>query len=213
VRVAAEEVEALLAIEELDPPRLVRVQREPETPQDHPDAFLGPLAILRGAAHHHEVVRVAHQRPQGSAVAHPQDVEHIVALRFGRKPYETGRKSASNTGASTSFAAISATRSRTVGIPSGRFLPSAFGMYRRRTNLGRYSPVRSSLASLSRKLSTPLCSTSRIDWLSTPAAPRLRLTHLPLAESIPLSRHDAPFGEHSATWDNAALRDEPEMNP
>jgi hypothetical protein len=67
----------------------------------------------------------------------------IVALRFGRKPYEHGRKSASKIGSSTSFAAICATRSRTVGMPSGLLFPSAFGMYRRRTNVGRYVPSRS----------------------------------------------------------------------
>ena len=100
----------------------------------------------------------------------------IVALRFGRKPYEHGRKSASKTGSSTSFAAICATRSRTVGMPSGRFFPSAFGMYRRRTTLGRYVPARSSAPSSSRKRSTPCCSTSRIVWLSTPAAPLFRFT-------------------------------------
>ena len=38
-----------------------------------------------------------------------------VALRLGRNPYEHGRKSASNTGSSTSFAACWATLSRTVG--------------------------------------------------------------------------------------------------
>lgn len=57
----------------------------------------------------------------------------IVALRLGRKPYEVDLKSASKTGSSTSFAAICTTRSRTVGIPSGRFLPSDFVMYCRRT--------------------------------------------------------------------------------
>ena len=38
-----------------------------------------------------------------------------VALRFGRNPCEHGRKSASNTGSSTSLAACWATLSRTVG--------------------------------------------------------------------------------------------------
>jgi hypothetical protein len=40
VQLTAEEVEALLAIEELVPPRLVRVQLETEAPQDLPDALL-----------------------------------------------------------------------------------------------------------------------------------------------------------------------------
>jgi hypothetical protein len=43
-----------------------------------------------------------------------------VALRFGRKPYDVARKSASKMGSSTIVAAICATRSRTVGMPSGR---------------------------------------------------------------------------------------------
>ena len=63
-----------------------------------------------------------------------------VAPRRGRKPYEHGRKSASKIGSSTSVAAIWTTRSLTVGMPSGRFFPSAFGMYRRKTALGRYLP-------------------------------------------------------------------------
>jgi hypothetical protein len=99
-----------------------------------------------------------------------------VALRLGRKPYEHGRKSASKIGSSTSFAAICATRSRTVGMPSGLFFPSAFGMYRRSTAAARYLPARSSEPSSSRKRSTPYCSTSAIVWASTPAAPRFLLT-------------------------------------
>ena len=67
-----------------------------------------------------------------------------VALRFGRNPYEHSWKSASKIGSITSFAAICTTRSRTVGIPSGRCFPSAFGMYRRRTGRGRYPPSRRS---------------------------------------------------------------------
>src|ERR1019366_6658677 len=39
VQVAAEEGEALLSILQLGSPRLVRVQLEPEPPQDDPDAF------------------------------------------------------------------------------------------------------------------------------------------------------------------------------
>jgi hypothetical protein len=99
-----------------------------------------------------------------------------VALRLGRKPYELGRKSASKIGSSTSFAAICTTRSRTVGIPSGRFFPSAFGMYRRSTATGRYLPARSTSRSSSRKLSTPYSSRDAIVWASTPAAPLFCLT-------------------------------------
>ena len=83
-----------------------------------------------------------------------------VALRFGRKPYDEARKSASKMGSSTSVAAICATRSRTVGMPSGRCRPSAFGMYRRRTGCGRYVPARSAAPSSSSRRSTPYCSTT-----------------------------------------------------
>lgn len=43
-----------------------------------------------------------------------------VADRFGRNPYEHGKKPASKIGSSTILAACWATRSRTVGIPNGR---------------------------------------------------------------------------------------------
>src|ERR1700731_4597394 len=99
-----------------------------------------------------------------------------VALRRGRNPYEHGKKSASKIGSSTSFAAIWTTRSRTVGMPNGRFLPSAFGMYRRSTTPGRYLCVRSTAPSSSKKRSTPYCSTPAIVSASTPAAPLLALT-------------------------------------
>ena len=83
---AAEEVEALFAVVELDSPRLVRVQLETQALQDDPDAFLRLLAILPGAAHHHEVVRVPHQRSQRSAVAGPQDIEHVqIDVRHQRR--------------------------------------------------------------------------------------------------------------------------------
>ncbi len=49
----------------------------------------------------------------------------------------TLQKSASNIGSMMSLAAICATRSRIVGIPSGRKLPSALGIMTRRTGLGR----------------------------------------------------------------------------
>ncbi len=44
------------------------------------------------------------------------------AERFGRNPKLGAKKSASNTGSSTIFAAAITTRSETVGIPSGRVL-------------------------------------------------------------------------------------------
>ena len=101
---------------------------------------------------------------------------HCTALRFGRKPYETARKSASKMGSNTSVTAICTTRSRTVGIPSGRRRPSAFGMYRRRTGGGRYLPARRAEASSLNIRSTPYCSTAANVSPSTPAPPRLRFT-------------------------------------
>ena len=59
-----------------------------------------------------------------------------VALRLGRNPKLHGRKSASKIGSRTSFAACCATRSRTVGIPNGRFRPSGLGISTRRTGDG-----------------------------------------------------------------------------
>jgi hypothetical protein len=67
-----------------------------------------------------------------------------VADRFGRNPNEHGRKSASDTGSSTIFAACCATLSRTAGMPSGRLPPSGFGMSTRLAGAGRYVPSRSS---------------------------------------------------------------------
>jgi hypothetical protein len=40
-------------------------------------------------------------------------------------------------------------------MPSGRFFPSAFGMYRRKTALGRYTPARSFVPISSTKRSIP----------------------------------------------------------
>ena len=67
-----------------------------------------------------------------------------VADRFGRNPNEEERKSASNTGSSTIFAACWAILSRTVGMPSGRLLPSGFGISTRLAGAGRYVPSRRS---------------------------------------------------------------------
>ncbi len=60
----------------------------------------------------------------------------MSALRRGRKPNDEALKPASKIGSMTSFTAICATRSFTVGMPSGRSFPSALGMYRRSTGGG-----------------------------------------------------------------------------
>ena len=62
------------------------------------------------------------------------------ARRFGRNPYEHGRKSASKTGSSTALHAAWTTRSVTVGIPKLRSFPPPLGIFTRRTGDGRYSP-------------------------------------------------------------------------
>ena len=98
--------------------------------------------------------------------------------RRGRAPLRPiaegdGQKSASKIGSSTSFAACCATRSRTVGMPSGRTPPSGFGMPRRRTGEGWYRPCRSASWRSWSMRSAPYSSTSaRV----SPAAPRLAST-------------------------------------
>src|SRR4030065_553900 len=59
---------------------------------------------------------------------------------------------------------------RTVGIPSGRCFPSAFGMYRRLTGLGRYRPAKRSARMPSRNGSTPFSSMALMLCSSTPPA-------------------------------------------
>ncbi|HYZ08326.1 MAG TPA: hypothetical protein VE709_06980 [Pseudonocardiaceae bacterium] len=78
-----------------------------------------------------------------------------VTDRRGRNPYDTDEKSASKIGSNTSFAAACATRSRTVGMPSGRLPPSGFGMSTRLAGAGRYVPARSSARSSESIRSTP----------------------------------------------------------
>jgi hypothetical protein len=55
------------------------------------------------------------------------------AERLGRNPYEQSMKSASKIGSMISSTAVCTTRSRIVGMPSGRWRPSGLGMYTRRT--------------------------------------------------------------------------------
>src|ERR1019366_10048643 len=79
-------------------------------------------------------------------------------------------------GSITIFAAIWITRSLTVGIPSGRCFPSAFGIHRLFTGEGRYWPALSSACIPSRNCVTPCSSMDRSVILSTPAAPLLLRT-------------------------------------
>src|SRR5579863_1908829 len=93
MQMAAEKVKTLFAIVEFHPSRLLRMQLKTEAFQDHPDTRLGLLAILRGATHHHKVVRVSHQGPQGGTVASPQDVEHMqVNVRQQGRDHSTLRR-------------------------------------------------------------------------------------------------------------------------
>src|SRR5712692_7512774 len=76
-QMATEEVEAFASIAQLDPPRLFRVQRQPEAFHDFADAPLGLLALRLRVAHDHKVVRVAHQRTQVGPPPLPRGVEDV----------------------------------------------------------------------------------------------------------------------------------------
>ena len=100
--------------------------------------------------------------------------------RIGRAPLRpiaigTVLKSASKIGSSTSLAAVCTTRSRIVGMPSGRSPPPGFGIITRRTGCG---PVRLR-ASSSRRPASHSSSTRRFDLprrspRPRPARPRWR---------------------------------------
>jgi len=80
------------------------------------------------------------QHPVGAPVGlDPDGLKGWWAERLGRNPKLDGRKSASKIGSTTSFAAVIATRSPTVGMPSGRVLPGCpgLGMRTRRNGAGR----------------------------------------------------------------------------
>src|SRR5215218_8354034 len=74
---AAEKVEALLSIVELDSPRLVGMQLETEPRQDFLDAALRLFALLLRLAHHDEIIGVTHQCSERSTVTTPQYVEDV----------------------------------------------------------------------------------------------------------------------------------------
>ena len=85
-------------------------------------------------------------------------------------------KSTSKIGSKISFAAVCTTRSRTVGIPSGRRPPFAFGIQCRRTACGRYFPARSVFERSFKNDSSPNARMLAIVSASTPAAPWFRFT-------------------------------------
>ena len=138
-------------------------------------------------------VGVEHVIPAARAAARAAPPAPASRSASAESRTRTARKSASKIGSSTSFAAICATRSRTVGMPSGRFLPSAFGMYRRRTGCGRYLPARSSAPSSSKKRSTPYCSMSRASAHRRPP----RHGSASPASTLPAGRHSCRSG-HTA---------------
>src|SRR5512145_3331249 len=74
-------------------------------------------------------------------------------------------------------------RSLTVGMPSGRVLPSPLGMSTRLTACGRYVPARSA-ASSSDRYTSAFAANRSIDCPSTPAAPRLASTFTQAALSV-----------------------------
>jgi hypothetical protein len=105
------------------------------------------------------------------------------ARRLGRNPYETGKKSASKRGSSTSFNAAWTTRSATVGIP--RLLtfpdPPGFGILRSRTGSGRNEPSLREVRSASRNPRTPTCSSTSATV--RPSTPGVRAPVLPATRS------------------------------
>ena len=77
------------------------------------------------------------------------------ARRLGLNPYEHGWKSASKMGSSTALRLAWTTRSATVGIPSMRTFPLAFGIDTRRTSTGSNPPDFSESQTRPRNTSTP----------------------------------------------------------
>jgi hypothetical protein len=87
-----------------------------------------------------------------------------------------GSRSASKIGSSTSFAAVCTTRSRIVGMPSGRSPPPGLGIITRRTGWGWYVLVRSSASMPPSQFSSPAVSIAAQVMPSTPGAPLLART-------------------------------------
>src|SRR4029077_3007405 len=98
-------------------------------PQEVPHAFRDVM-IDRSIGHQpRSVTEVVRPPPQNS-------VELISYLRPRCNVVLFGSKSASKIGSSNSLAAVCTTRSRMVGIPSGRSPPPGFGVVPRRTACG-----------------------------------------------------------------------------
>lgn len=73
---AAEEVQALPALSEVDHLRLVRMQPQPQPGEDLPHRVQGRPGLCHAAAQHHTVIGVAHQlthAPRGQLAI--QDVQ------------------------------------------------------------------------------------------------------------------------------------------
>nr|AAU83467.1 hypothetical protein GZ28G7_30 [uncultured archaeon GZfos28G7] len=92
------------------------------------------------------------------------------ALFPGRYPKLESRNSASNIGSMTFFKACCTTLSLIVGMPSGRCLPSGFGIYTLFTGLGLYLSCRSSRG-ISLRFCSRFRSNSSIVTSSIPPAP------------------------------------------
>lgn len=84
-----------------------------------------------------------------------------------------GAQSASKIGSSTSLAAVCTTRSRIVGMPSGRSPPPGFGIITRRTGAGRYVLATRSFLMPASHSSNPAASIAAKLIPSTPDAPPL----------------------------------------
>ena len=92
--------------------------------------------------------------------------------RFGRNPYEHGKKSASKIGSSTAFNAVWTTRSATVGIPNFLSFPDdpLLGIITCRTSTGRKPPDFNDSRMPSRNATTPTWASIRATVArSTPA--------------------------------------------
>ena len=82
----AEEVKPLASPREVDLPRFVGMQLQPESREGVAHPLLGLLARHFRVAHDHEVVRVAHQHAQMRVPARPHRVEHVqVDVRQQRR--------------------------------------------------------------------------------------------------------------------------------